>query len=199
MKIYRVTELANSGRLERDKMPWGFHLAAHLGTLIHQHLLEKYRGKGWYQETTQICSLVPSLAIGSPIHAILMGTPDMFKVEGETLRIIDFKTLSPTARLVVKAEWWIQITLYALQVMRNYRFRVKNISLEIWFYHRQDKVEDSLKRVKKVKETRQTESLLGTVELWIANRLKQNLKLVSFSKGVIGNAKQSTKTASIEK
>lgn len=186
MKLYRVTDLANGGS-RREVLPWGVHLAAMLGTNIHIAISKQYEGMGRFLEKQQIGYLCPTTKKGAPIWSILCGTPDMFWLEDDVLKIVDFKTLNPKSKVGTKQQWWTQLSLYALLIQTNYKFKVKSVDLEIWIYHRYDSMEESIKRVKVIKESRQITSLLATVELWISNYFKKQLKLISWKKGVIGN------------
>lgn len=111
----------------------------------------------------------------------------MFWLEGDVLKIVEFKTLSPKSKVETKQQWWTQLSLYGLLIQTNHKFKVKSVDLEIWIYHRYDSIAESIKRVKVIKESRQITSLLATVELWISNYFKKQLKLVSWKRGVIGN------------
>ena len=92
MKVYRVSEIVKGKVSYRNQKMLD---AAEGGNRIHAALAEKHKGLGRHIEKQQVLFLIrdysnyPIQPKFTSIEDLILGTPDIYKTEGDTLYVTD--------------------------------------------------------------------------------------------------------------
>lgn len=143
IKVYRVTDLVKSLSYRSLIM----EIAMKEGTRIHKLLAEQKKQlfPTHHIEEPLVTFLTTKKKGKVPILGILTGTPDEVWIEGNTLYVVDWKTISSKDKLTLK-DWWLdQTSLYALKVSINTTIPIKYVVYAVHVYIRRETDEETLK------------------------------------------------------
>lgn len=114
------------------------------------------------------------------IEGILIGTPDRYWRNKDTLFIVDWKTKDPEGtKSLYKESWWInQMKLYGYMILLGEELldEIKRIVCVSELYHRQDWVKDYLNEVKSWTEEFDTETIVKHALIILEERLQLKAK-----------------------
>lgn len=202
IKVYRVTDLVKSLNYRALIM----EVAMKEGTRIHKLLAEQKKQlfPTHHIEEPLVTLLTTKKKGKVPILGLLLGTPDEWWIEGNTLYVVDWKTISEKDKVTLK-DWWLdQTSLYALKASINTTIPIKYIVYGVHVYIRREKTVTTIingeKRSKTVTDDEATlkDPLIYSYKMtlkelrtrllpWLTKLLGYSYILVPLSRGQIIN------------
>lgn len=186
MITYRVSELVKP----RDYVSLAMIVAAEEGRAVHKLLAEKYGAiRGRHIEQTIVCWLSKNISKTAPILGWIWGHPDMWWVEGTTLHVVDWKTISPKAKIGTESWWWNQVSLYALLILiNNPSLVITSIYLELWVYQRKDTGADTVTSYTPFLHVTTPGHLKKKMAAWLRGAVNESYCLTPASSGQVVHA-----------
>lgn len=184
MRFYHVTEFIRL-KSKEEFINYAMIRGMEDGKRLHKAIKKQWEGKGYILEKQEVIYFF-DLKTYKIIDGLL-GTPDMWKIKGKTLNVIDHKSVNypnPISK-IDNFDYWNQIFLYAVMVLCNHSKKVETINLELWGYHKKQTIAESMPIVKKYKKTFTALTFLNEAINWMQKQAGKKFGIASSKRGYI--------------
>ena len=181
LKHYRVTDIVYRNKKWHKKSI----LAREAGKKLHAHIAKMHKGPGKYVEYP-LANVITDTK--GNILTTLLGTCDLFWLDGNNLYVVDHKTKTEKDKLYMDYRYADQLTAYGAMIITDFRdtrppFLIDTTKLKVWFYRRYDDIKEAEKIVKEANIGSFTaKEIIKAAEDYLSAYFDKKVKMYGFGK-----------------